>query len=65
MGSGVEDGRGAMSEILKNIWSGLAGAALLLVLWRLACLPIWVCGFFVYLQGNLQQRSATAAAQSE
>ena len=61
--AGLGVGEAAFEQLFR--WSGLAGAAVLLVLWRLACLPIWVCGFFVYLQGNLQQRSATAAAQSE
>ncbi len=61
--AGLGVGEAAFEQLFR--WSGLQGAALLLVLWRLGCVPIWVCGFFVYLRGNLQQQIAEAAAPSE
>jgi glycosyltransferase 2 family protein len=58
--AGLGVGEAAFEQLFR--WSGLPGAALLLVSWRLACLPIWISGFVVYLRGDPEQGRASKAS---
>jgi hypothetical protein len=61
--AGLGVGEAAFEQLFR--WGGVAGAALLLVSWRLACMPIWAAGGLVYLRGGARQGIAPAATALE